>query len=116
MAYLIASGTTTSVAANTLSAELVTGDFEIIGSGKLTLIALGSATGLTANLSCGGIFLSNNQPIPFFGTTGTMDTSAHVVVSQSVAGGKNSLKFRNTTAGALTVDYQLLWEPASRRR
>lgn len=115
MAILIASGTTTSVAANTLSAELVSGDYEIVGAGKITLIAYPSATGMDCNLSVGGIFLANQLPAPFFGTTGSMDTSAHVIVSQEMQGGKVSLKFRNTTGGALTVDYQLLYEPKGRR-
>ncbi len=115
MAVLIASGTTVSVAANGKSSELVTGDFENISPGKITLIAYPSATGMNSSLSVGGVHLINDLPASFFGTTGSMDTSAHVVVSQQVAGGKVSLKFRNTTSGAITVDYQLLYEPGGRR-
>ena len=49
--------------------------------------------------------------IPFTGTAGTLDVSAHIIVSQVIQGGRVELFFRNTTAGALTVNYMLLFEP-----
>jgi len=111
MAVLIASATTFSVGANAKSADQVSGQYQHVGRGKFTLIAFSSATGLNATCSIGGINLVNDLPIPFFGTTGSMDTSAHVIVSQVMNGGRVELFFRNTTAGALTTDYQLLFEP-----
>ena len=111
MAVLIASGTTVSVAANTKSADQVSGQYQNVGKGKFTLIGLPSATGINVQLSVGGITLINDLPAPSFGTTGSLDASAHVIVSQIMAGGRVELFFRNTTAGALTVDYQLLFEP-----
>jgi len=111
MAVVIASGTTVSTAANTKSADLVSGQYQHVGRGKFTLIGFSSATGLNATCSVGGINLINDLPIPFFGTTGGMDTSAHVITSQVMNGGRVELFLRNTTAGALTMDYQLLFEP-----
>jgi len=111
MAVLIAAATTFSVAANTKSADQVSGQYQHVGRGKFTLISFSSATGLNVTCSVGGINLINDLPHPFFGTTGGMDTSAHVIVSQVMNGGRVELFYRNTTAGALTVDYQLLFEP-----
>jgi len=62
-------------------------------------------------LSIGGITLINDLPCPWFGTTGSLDLSANVICSQQVLGGKIELYFRETAAGAGTVDYQLLFEP-----
>lgn len=111
MAVVIASGTTVSVAANTKSADQVDGQFQNVGKGKFTLLAFPSATGMNITCSVGGINLVNDLPSPYFGTTGSMDASAHVVTSQVMAGGRVELFFRNTTGGALTVDYVLMFEP-----
>lgn len=113
MAVVVASGTTTAVGANTKTADLVSGQYQNVQKGKLTLVAYPAETALNASLSIGGITLINDLPISWFGTTGSMDLSAHVVLSQEVLGGKIELYFRNTGASATqTVDYQLLFEPA----
>lgn len=111
MAVTIVSATTDSTAANTKSADKVTGQYENIGPGKLILAALSSATGLNVTLSVGGVTLINDQPLPWFGTTGTMSLSDNVVCSQQIGGGKVEMFLRNTTGGALTCDYQLMFEP-----
>lgn len=111
MAVTIVSATTTSIGAYTKSADLVTGQYENIGPGKLILVALPSATGMNVTLSVGGVTLINDQPSPWFGTTGSISLSDNVICSQQVGGGKVELFFRNTTVGALTVDYQLMFEP-----
>jgi len=111
MAVVIASGTTTSVAANTKSADQVSGQYQHVGKGRFTLVCFPSATGINITCSVGGINLVNDKPAPYFGTTGSMDASAHVVSSQVLNGGRVELFFRNTTGGALTVDYVLLYEP-----
>lgn len=112
MGVVVASNTSESVAANTKTSNEVTGQFENVGKGKIMLAALASATGMNCTLSVGGITLINDMPIPFFGTTGTMSLSDNIVVSQALnSGGRVELYFRNTTSGALTVDYQLLFEP-----
>jgi len=111
MAVIVASATTESVAANTKTTDRVSGQYQTVQKGKLSLVAYPSATGMNATLSIGGVTLVNDLPIGWFGTTGSMDLSAHVVLSQVVLGGKIELYFRNTTSGALTVDYQLMFEP-----
>ena len=111
MPVTIAAATTESIAAYTKSADLATGQYENVGAGKIILVALPSATGMNVTLSVGGVTLINDQPLPWFGTTGAMDLSANVVCAQQVGGGKIELFFRNTTVGAVTVDYQLMFEP-----
>lgn len=114
MAILIASGTTVSTAANTTTASLVSGDYEFIGRGRVILVARGSATGMNVALSVGGIYIVNDQAIPYFGTTGALSTADHTVVNQLVTGGRINFKLRNTTGGALTTDYALYFEPAGK--
>lgn len=111
MAVLIASATTESIGANTKSADRVSGQYQHVGRGKFILVAYPSATGMNATLSVGGITVINDLPVGWFGTTGSMDLSAHVVVAQVLNGGRVELYFRNTTSGAITVDYQLMFEP-----
>ena len=111
MAVTIKSETTLSVGANTKSADLVSGQYENVGKGKIILAGLSSATGLNCTLSVGGITIINDQPIPWFGTTGGLSLSDNVITSQLLNGGKVELFFRNTTGGVLTVDYQLMFEP-----
>jgi len=111
MAVIVASKTTFSVAANTKSVDQVEGEFQFVGRGNLNLSMLSSATGLNATLKCGGITIIDDKPIPFFGTTGTMKILDNNVISQAVAGGRVELYFRNTTGGALTVDFMLGFEP-----
>jgi len=111
MAITIGSGTTISTAANTKSADLVTGQYQFVGKGKVTLVARGSATGMNATISVGGIALHNDLPIPYFGTTGALSVNDHVVCSQVMNGGRVEFFLRNTTGGALTTDYTILFEP-----
>ena len=111
MAVTIISGTTISTGANAKSADLVTGQYENVGKGKIILAGLSSATGLNVTLSVGGITIINDQPIPWFGKTGTMSLSDNVITSQMLNGGKVEMFLRNTTGGALTCDYQLMFEP-----
>jgi len=111
MAIVVTSGSALSVAANTKSADQVTGQYQHVGRGKFTVIALASATGLRVAFSVGGIQLVNDQPIPYTGTAGTIDATAHVITSQVLNGGRVELFFRNTTAGALTTDFIVYFEP-----
>ena len=111
MAVTIVSKTTFSVAANTKSVDQVSGQYENVGKGKIILAGLSSVTGLNCSLSIGGITVINDQPIPWFGTTGSLSLSDNVISSQQLNGGKVELFFRNTTAGAITVDFQLMFEP-----
>ena len=111
MAVVVASATTFSVGANAKSVDQVDGQFEFIDKGNINLSALSSATGLNVSLKVGGITIIDDKPIPFFGTTGGMRILDNIVVSQAIAGGRIELFFRNTTSGALTVDYMVGFEP-----
>lgn len=111
MAVVITSGSAESTAANTKSADQVSGQYQHVGKGKFTLIALASATGLNVTCTVGGVNLANDTAIPYTGTAGTIDTSAHVICSQVLNGGRVELFLRNTTGGAITCDYILLFEP-----
>lgn len=111
MAILVASTTALSVAANAKSADQVSGTYQYNQRGKYTLVTLGSATGLNVTVLVGGVPLSNDLPIPFTGTAGTISASDNVLVSQVMPAGRVELFFRNTTAGALTADSALYFEP-----
>lgn len=111
MAVVVASATTFSVGANAKSVDQVDGQFEFIGRGNIQLSALSSATGLNVTLKVGGVTIIDDKPIAFFGTTGGMRILDNVITNQAVAGGRIELFFRNTTSGALTVDYLVGFEP-----
>ena len=111
MAVVVSTAHALSVAANTKSADQVSGQYEFLGKGKIVFAALGSAVGMNAELRIGGLTFIGDEAIPFTGTAGTLDVSAHIIVSQVIQGGRVELFFRNTTAGALTVNYMLLFEP-----
>lgn len=111
MAILVASGVTISTAANTKSADLVTGRNQYVGKGRIQLIARGSAAGMNSTLNVGGIAISDDLPIPFFGATGALSVKDHMVIDQVVSGGRVEFFLRNTSGGALTTDYQILFTP-----
>lgn len=111
MAIVVSSRSALSTAANTKSADLVSGQYQHVGKGKFTLVALSSVTGLNIECRVGGINLVADEVIPFTGTAGSIDTSAHIIANQVLAGGRVELFVRNTTGGAITVDLLLLFEP-----
>lgn len=111
MAVVVYSTTALSTAAYTKTADLATGTFAIVGKGRITLIAKGSAVGMNCSLVVGGIPMVQDQTIPYTGTAGTLSANDNVVASQVMNGGKIEFYLRNTTAGALTTDVLLLYEP-----
>jgi hypothetical protein len=111
MAIVIASGTAVSTAANTKSADQISGTYQFIGKGKVTVVAKGSATGMNITALVGGVALVNDQAIPYTGTAGTISINDNIMTSQVMAGGRVELYLRNTTGGALTTDYLVLFEP-----
>lgn len=111
MAIVVASGTAVSIVANTKSADQVSGQYQHVGRGKFTLIALGSATGMRVTCAVGGINLVNDNVIPYTGTAGGIDATAHVMASQILDGGRVELFLRNGTGGTLTTDFILFFEP-----
>ena len=111
MAIVVGSNNSLSTAANTKTADQITGRNQYVGKGRLQLFAKGSATGMNITLNCGGVALMDDNAIPFFGAAGSLDVNAHGIVDQVVAGGRVELFLRNTTGGALTTDYLVLFTP-----
>lgn len=110
MSVVVGSATAVSTAANTTTANVVSGTYEFLSKGKVTLIAKGSATGMYVTLLVGGITIINNQPIPYTGTAGTISVNDNVMASQMIAGGRVEFYLRNATGGALTTDYILYFD------
>ena len=112
MALKIYGVVTLSTAANTKSANLIAlGPNAFVGKGVLTLAARGSAAGMNLILKCGGVTLIDDQPISYFGATGTLSIKDHIETAQMVTGGIVELYLRNTSGGALTTDISLMFEP-----
>lgn len=111
MAVVINSQTALSTGANTKTADLVSGTYQFIGKGKVTVVAKGSATGMYITCLVGGVSLVNDFPIPYTGTAGTISINDNIIASQVMKGGRVELYLRNTTGGALTTDLLVLFEP-----
>lgn len=114
MAIVVYSVNSLSTAANTKTADLITGQYQFTGKGKFTIAARGSATGMNITLSVGGIALIDDQPITYFGAAGGLSLNDHVMASQVMNGGRVQLFLRNTTGGALTTDCVVLFEPTGK--
>lgn len=111
MAIVVVSGMGISTAANTKSADQVSGVNQFVGAGAISLYARGSATGMNHTLAINGVPLVDDQPISFFGATGSMSKVDHEIITQRVTGGRVQYFLRNTTAGALTTDYLITFTP-----
>lgn len=93
-----------SVAANAVSANVVSGQlYEFLSRRtKLVIAAAGSAVGLNMSVSVGGIILMNDQPISDINRFPQIPEDISLV---EIAGpGRMIITFRNTTGGALTVE------------
>jgi hypothetical protein len=111
MAVVIASGLSTP-GANTKTSDLISGTYQFIGKGKVTLVAKGSAAGINSTIMVGGVALVNDNPVVYTGTAGTISINDNIVASQVMGGGRVELYLRNTTATAgTTCDYIVLFEP-----
>ena len=114
MGIIMVNGTALSVSANAVSSEQVqTSTYQFIPfAGRAFLAARGSATGLNIQLAAAGQTLCNDQAIPYTGAAGAISQIDHQVVDFPVEeGARIELRFRNTTGGALTVDFLLMIEP-----
>lgn len=111
MGYPIATGITVSTAAYTKTSNLITNRNQFLPKGRIQVFALGSAIGMNITLNVGGVTIIDDLPIVPFGATGGLDVQAHQIVDQVVAGGVAEFFLRNTTVGALTTDYIVLFTP-----
>jgi len=111
MAILVASGMTVSTAAYTKTADLVSGRNQYVGKGRLQVVARGSVIGMNITVNVGGVALSDDNALPFIGTTGALSVKDHIIIDQVVAGGRVECFLRNTTNGAVTTDYAIYFTP-----
>lgn len=102
---------TLSTGAYTKTANLITGRNQFLGKGRLLVVARGSAIGMNASVSVGGVPLVDDSALPYIGTTGGLVVSEHIIVDQVIAGGTAEMYLRNTTVGALTTDYAIYFTP-----
>ena len=115
MAVVVFSVNSLAVGANVKTADQVSGTYQHVGAGVFTFAAKGSATGLNATVTVGGVALANDLPIPGSGPFGTIDLSANIMASQALPGGRVEATFRETAGvGAKTADAILYWEPITR--
>lgn len=111
MGYPIATGVTLSTGAYTKSANLITGRNQFLPKGTITIVARGSAIGMNCSFVVGGVAIVDDLDIPYFGTSGVLDASVHIVANQAIAGGVAEFYLRNTTVGALTTDFTVFFTP-----
>lgn len=111
MAVVIYSTQGLSTAAYTKSADLISGSYQFVGRGKITVACKASAVGMWLTVIVGGVALVNDQASPYTGTTGTLSINDNILCSQVMNGGKVEVYIRNSTAGALTMDLLVLFEP-----
>ena len=97
-----------SVAANAVSANVLAGEqFEFLPSNaKIVLSTAGSAAGLNTTLLAGGVTLINDQAI---NAQNRFPVIPDDVLSEEIVpgGARLLLRFRNTTAGALTAFWRV---------
>ena len=109
---VVNSQTALSTAQNAKSSDLVTGTYQFVGKGTISVAARGSATGMNITVLVGGVAIVNDQAIPYTGTAGALSIRDHVVAEQLMAGGRVECYIRNTSGGALTTDLLIGFTPA----
>jgi uncharacterized protein (UPF0333 family) len=110
MAIVVAAGQYTGIA-NTKSADLISGSYQFVGRGRITLVAKASAIAMNLTLICGGVALCNDMPCLYYGTAGTVSINDNIMVTQVTNGGRVEFYIRNTGAATPTLDYMVLFEP-----
>jgi len=102
---VIAQGATFATS-TTESGNRVQATYDYIGAGTLKLYMFPADANVRVNLFVNGVQILRNQQGAWFGTTGSMDTSSHLVTAVNTLGGRVELTFTATT-GTPTVDYLL---------
>lgn len=112
MGIVVATGMGVSTAANSRSADQITGTYQFIPTdGEVAIYARGSATGMKIQLFADGVALCNDLDVPFFGSSGALSKNDHLVATFEVdEGARLEFFLRNSTAGALTMDYSVDFE------
>jgi len=91
------------------SVNQVQNTYDYLGAGMLYLYARGSAATVLCSLFVQGNQICRNLLIIWFGTSGAMSASDHLVIAGKSMGGRIELTFRATTATP-TVDYLLTFD------
>lgn len=109
MAVVVASQTTLSVAANSKSADQISGTYQFVPYDcELVVYGRSSATGMNIQLFVNGQALANDIPIFTFGSTGGLSKKDHEIASFIIpSGSRIEFYCRNSSAGALTVDFSV---------
>lgn len=105
MGLLLGAGTAFALSTSE-STDRVIPTYQYLKPGRVTLYARGSDANCYANLFINGVQVLRRQQIPFTGTAGALDKSAHKVASVNTMGGRVELSFVAST-GTPTVDYIL---------
>jgi len=108
MAVVISMGRATMVA-STKTADQVTGQYQFVKPGTITLASKISAIGVNVTCRVGGLSLVDDQAIPYVGTAGTLSTVDNIIANQRMGGGRVELFFRETAAGTPTVEWILTY-------
>ena len=109
MAIVVATQTGLSVSANAKSTDQITGTYQFVPSDcELRVYARSSATGMNVQLFVNGQALMNDLAVPFFGTSGALSKNDHEMSTFAIpAGSRIEFYARNTTGGALTIDFSV---------
>lgn len=109
MAIVVATQTGLSVSANSKSTDQITGTYQFVPTDcQLVVYGRSSATGMNVQLFVNGQALMNDLAVPFFGTSGALSKNDHEIASFDIAAGSRIEFFaRNTTGGALTIDFSV---------
>ena len=97
-----------SVAANSVSSNVLAGQlYEFLEAGtQVTLSVITSATGIRATYIC-SVPLINDQAVRFRAAADFPLIPDDILMNEVVPGGRQLLTFRNTTAGAITVQWRI---------
>lgn len=106
---VIAAGNTLALTTADSADQIIATYQYLLTPGSLKLYARGSNAAVLVNLFVNGTQICRRQPVPFFGTTGGLDTSAHLVTAVNTNGGRVELNFTAST-GTPTVDFMLTFE------
>lgn len=88
------------------SVNQVKATYDYIGAGNIKLYCFPSNANCRVNLFINGVQILRNEQPGWFGTTGSMDTSSHLMTSVNTIGGRIECTFTSTT-GTPTVDFAL---------
>ena len=110
MPAIMASDDVLSVSANADSGELVSADrIQAPDAGILVLLCGASATGLNVQLKVDGNDWTYDEEIGIVAVAGALKYPDDINIQGKIRKGQTvSLKFRNSTAGALNVGYRLV--------